>query len=418
MASERKPRSSDDLVDWFTITYKTIYTAIAIVVAIAGGTAYYYYSRNAPPPPPPTDAPVAAQATAHFTAIEGTVKVKAVGTFEWVSADASTPLRKSDLVRTGPGSAAEIRFCDGTNVAVRADSLINIEETSCNAATKKHRVAFAISGGEVRYQVAKPGAGGGTTEISTPTVRTVAVDEGAGAILVKDDGQSDVKVFQGRLEATTKSGDTVELDANEAVSVDAGGKAGPEMRLPAAPVLVSPPHQAELSYANPTRETTLLAWKSVPGTTLYHVQLDYSPYFNKPLVDSTVRDNSVELRGLELGKYWWRVAAQDAAKVEGNFSEYARFTVGKPSGPVGGDGPPPPLTIETMDVRTNILQIKGRTEPGATLTVNGQRVDVQADGTFNEFIQLVKPGRQLVVVKAVGINGGVNEQRRPIVVAD
>ena len=335
-----------------------------------------------------------------------------------MSADATTPLRKSDLVRTGPGSAAEIRFCDGTNVAVRADSLINVEETSCNAATKKHRVAFAISGGEVRYHVAKPGAGGGTTEISTPTVRTVATDEGAGAILVQDDGESDVRVFEGRLEARTKSGETVELTENEAFTVDAGGKAGPEVRLPPAPVLVSPPHQANLTYANPTRETTLLAWKAVPGTAVYHVQLDYSPYFNKPLVDSTVRDSSVELRGLELGKYYWRVAAQDAAKVEGNFSEFARFTVGKPSGSVKSEGPPPPLTIVTMDVRTNILQIKGRTEPGATLTVNGQRVDVQADGSFNEFISLAKPGRQIVVIKAVGINGGVNEQKRPIVVAD
>src|SRR5688572_23658141 len=171
MASDRKPRATDDLVDWFTVTYKAIYITLGIVAAIAGAVGYYFYAKNAPPAPPPTETPVAAPPTAHFTAIEGTVKVKAVGTFEWVSADATTPLRKSDLVRTGPGSAAEIRFCDGTNVAVRADSLINIEETSCNAATKKHRVAFAISGGEVRYQVAKPGAGGGTTEISTQTVK-------------------------------------------------------------------------------------------------------------------------------------------------------------------------------------------------------------------------------------------------------
>ena len=69
-------------------------------------------------------------------------------------------------------------------------------------------------------------------------------------------------------------------------------------------------------------------------------------------------------------------------------------------------------------MRANILQIKGRTEPGATVTVNGQRVDVQADGSFNEFIQLAKVGRQIVVVKAVGINGGENEQRRPVLVAD
>ena len=74
--------------------------------------------------------------------------------------------------------------------------------------------------------------------------------------------------------------------------------------------------------------------------------------------------------------------------------------------------------IDTLDVRANILQIKGAPSPGATVTVIPQRVDVQGDGSFNEFIQLGKVGRQLVVVKAVGINGGENEQRRQVLVAD
>ena len=68
-------------------------------------------------------------------------------------------------------------------------------------------------------------------------------------------------------------------------------------------------------------------------------------------------------------------------------------------------------------MRTNILQVKGRTEPGATVTVNGQRVDVQAaTARFNDFITLEKAGRQVVVIRATGLNGGVNEQKRPVVV--
>ncbi len=76
--------------------------------------------------------------------------------------------------------------------------------------------------------------------------------------------------------------------------------------------------------------------------------------------------------------------------------------------------------IESLEVRQNILQVRGRTEPGATLTVNGQRVDVASDGAFNEFIQLPaeKPGRQLVVFRSVGINGGVAEVKRPVMVGE
>jgi len=36
---------------------------------------------------------------------------------------------------------------------------------------------------------------------------------------------------------------------------------------------------------------------------------------------------------------------------------------------------------------------------------------------FNEFISLDKAGRQTVVIRATGINGGVREEKRPVVVA-
>ena len=49
-------------------------------------------------------------------------------------------------------------------------------------------------------------------------------------------------------------------------------------------------------------------------------------------------------------------------------------------------GPPPPLVFETAELKGNVLHVSGRTEPGATLTLNGERLEVQADGTFNEFL--------------------------------
>ncbi|HET7747602.1 MAG TPA: FecR family protein [Vicinamibacteria bacterium] len=419
MPPDRRNKPSDDLVDWFTVTYKSIFIAVSVIVVAAAGVGYYFYSRNPPPAPPPTEAAAPVQATAHFTAIEGNVKVKAVGTFEWVTADPSMVLKKSDLVRTGPGSAAEIRFFDGTVVAVRADSLITIEETAADPSTRKTKVAWHISSGEVRFQVPRQSVPGSQTEISTPTVRTTARDQAAGAILVQQSGESDVRLYEGKVEAKTKSGDTVELTDNEGFKVDAAGRAGPELKLPGVPALLAPAHESSVAYPDPARATTLLAWRDVPGATAYHVMLDYSPHFNRPLVDdATIRQTKLEVRGLDVGKYYWRVAARTPDGVEGNFSGFGRFTVARPGGGEEGSGPPPALVIDSLDVRSSILQVKGRTEPGATLTVNGQRVDVHADGTFNEFIQLTKPGRQIVTLRSQSINGGVNEQRRTVVVAE
>jgi hypothetical protein len=418
LASNRKhPRASDDLVDWFTVTYKSIYTAVGIVLAAAAGYGYYYYVQNAPPAPPPSET-VITQPTAHFSGIEGTVKVKAVGTFEWVTADSSMALKKSDIVRTGSGSAAEIRFFDGTVVAVGADSLIMIEASSSDPQSRKSKVGWRVSNGKVEFQVPPRGAAGGEAEISTPTVTARTETAAAGAISVAQSGESDLRVYGGQVMARTKTGDTIELTQNEGVKVDPSGKAGLEVKLPGVPVLLSPTNQSEVAYPDPARAITLLAWKPVPEAVSYQVLLDYSPHFNRPLVDQGIKNTSVEVRGLDTGKYYWRVAAVDGDGIIGKFSDFARFTVARPTGTSQGDGPPPVLTIDTLDVRANILQIKGRTEPGATVTVNGQRVDVQSDGSFNEFIQLGKTGRQFVVVKAVGINGGENEQRRPVLVAD
>ena len=412
----RRPQAEDDLLDWFTITYRSIYVAVGVLVLLAAGGLYWYFRSNATvtatPEPPPSTA-----TTAHFTSIEGGVKVKTVGTFEWVSADKNMVLRKSDLVRTSSGAAAEITFFDGTVVHVRPDSLITIEETSEDPSTKARKVGWHISSGEVNFQTVRKNVPESATEVSTPTVKGTVGEMSAGAFKVAESGDSEIRLFQGSGRMQTKGGQTVELAASEAFKVDAGGKAGAKVALPPVPALMAPPHQAEITYPDPARATTLLAWKPVLGAVSYHLMLDYSAYFNRPLVDRKgIRDSQQELRGLEPGKYYWRVAAADKEGEEGNFSDFARFTVSRPSAGSGGDGPPPPLAIESVDVRTNILQVKGKTEPGATITVNGQRVDVDGSGSFNDFITLEKAGKQVVVIRATGLNGGVNEQRRPVVV--
>ena len=75
------------------------------------------------------------------------------------------------------------------------------------------------------------------------------------------------------------------------------------------------------------------------------------------------------------------------------------------------------MEIEPLEARGNILQVKGKTEAGASLTVNGQRIDVASDGSFNEFITLEPGARPVVVIRATGLNGGVTELKRPFVVS-
>ncbi len=414
MAADRgkkQEHSRADLVEWFTVSYRTLYVVAGVALVLGGAGSFWYYYRHQPVAPVVTESRFVTTA-ARFETIEGSVQMKAAGSLRWESANKAMGLNKADLVRTGAGSSAEIRFFNDAVFRVRPDSVFIIEETSEDPSSKQRRAAVKIQSGEVIFRVPQRDARGGATTISTPTVKTTANDEAEGNVNVAGGGATAFQVFRGRIDGQTTSGDRVTLAANEGMKVDAQGRAGPKVTLPGVPVLTAPPPQADIAYPNPAEATTLLAWKAVPGAVAYHVLVDMTGTFNRPVVDrKDWKALSMELRGLEVGSHFWQVAAVDKDGTRGSFSEPSRFVVSR------GGSPPPSLTLEPLSPRGNTVQVKGRTEAGATLSVNGQPVDVRPDGSFNEFLTL-SSGRQEVVVKATGADGGIAELRRPVVAPD
>src|SRR4051812_47534327 len=127
MAGEkgRKSRSGDEMLDWFTISYRTIYLVAGGLIVLLAGGAYYYFAGRTPHANPEVATPTpSAATTARFSSLEGNIKLKAYGTFEWITADKNVLLKKGDLVKTGSGSTAEITFFDGTVMHLRPESLI------------------------------------------------------------------------------------------------------------------------------------------------------------------------------------------------------------------------------------------------------------------------------------------------------
>jgi hypothetical protein len=402
-------------VEWTTISYRSIYSIAGVAALIVAAVVVWWYIGKTPAPTPTPSAP--SESAARFTAIEGTVRARPVDRPDWLAATLNLLLHRGDLVQTGNSSTAEITFFDDAVLRVRPDSLITIEETSEDRATGLRRSVSRIGKGNVDFNALKGTATGESVrEFRTSTMTMQVGSEAEGDIHVGETGDSNVKIFRGRADVKTTGGQNVSLAQNEGIVVDAAGQAGEKVALPAAPVLASPVNDGELQYPNPANATTLLLWKAVPGASGYRVMVDFSPQFSRPLVDRVRKGVSLELHGLDAGKYYWRVASVNAKDIEGSFSDHARFSVRRISGPVA-TGQPPNLDIEAIDVRSNILQIRGRSDPGSTLTVNGHEIDVQPDGTFNEFVTLEKAGRQDVRIRAVGLSGGVREMTRSVLVA-
>jgi hypothetical protein len=413
MASGEKqpPRVSGDRIEWFTVTYRTLVLCGGGIVLLAA-LGWFLFFRRTPPPPP---AAAAVETGARFASLEGSVQVKRAGTLEWIQATPAVVLRQNDLVRTGSSAAAEIRFVDGTVFNVRPDSLITIEESSQNLVSRQQRVALSIQSGEANFQTAARDVPGSTT-ISTPTVRTTAERDTAGNIQVAESGATGLRIFRGQGEAETRTGQRIALVSNQGVNVDADGAAGPTLALPTVPQLTAPSNGTDIAYPDLARATTLLLWSGVPGAAAYRVMVDFSPSFARPLYDRRAeRATQMELRALEAGVYYWKVAAILPDSAEGSFSDLWRFTLAK-AVPVAVA--PPPLVLEAAELKGNVLHVRGRTEPGANLSLDGVRLEVQPDGSFNEFLTFDGGAGSAVLLRATGVRGGVAEHRRRVTVAD
>lgn len=409
MAPEEKPpRSSGDRIEWFTVSYRTLALA-GVALSLLAAVAYFVYGQKPPPPPPP---PTSIEVGARFERIDGSVQVKRAGTLEWATATKAVVLRQNDLVRTASGASAEIHFADGMVFNVRPESLITIEESSQNPLSRQQRTALSIESGEANFLTA---ARNSTTTISTPTVRTTADRETAGSIQVADSGATGLRIFSGRGEAQTKGGQRIALASNQGVNVDAGGAAGATLNLPTIPALTAPPNQTEVAYPDLAQGVTLLVWNAVHGASGYRVMVDFSPGFARPLYDRQgVRNTQMELRALEAGSYYWRVAAVDSTGAEGGFSDLWRFTLTKAPQSTAA---PPPLVIDLAELKGNILHVQGRTEAGSSVTLNGDRLEVLPDGTFNEFVTFDGGAGATIVIRVQNPRGGTAEQRRRVVAA-
>ena len=145
------------------------------------------------------------------------------------------------------------------------------------------------------------------------------------------------------------------------------------------------------------------------GAERYQVAMDFNVVQAELLLSAALEPAEVagtghDLSGLDPGKYFWRVAGVTREGLEGEFSRVFIFAVVPRAAPAVQR-----LTLEaeTVDLES-VLEVKGRTEPGAQLTVDGHPAKVRPDGRFSEHLR--KTGQTAVVVRATGADGKVSEE--------
>lgn len=356
--------------------------------------------------------------SAQFYKIEGDVRVKRAREMVWVPAEKGMALAAGDQIKTSSRSAAQIIYFNGTITTVTPGSLLEIKELYDNPTTRIQQVREQLREGKIASLTQEPVAEGSFHEIATQN--SVAVTQDRSSLEVEYDksrGRTSLAVHSGRTRVSSpdrEAGATVE--AGQGVQVDRDARPGDPTMLPPTPMLEEPIDHKIIQLGDTDQGTVELSWQKLPGARSYRVKVSSQALFSETIVDRAVGATRMALPGTTEGSYYWRVAAIFDDGTEGPASEVRKFRVVAGTLSPIGDNEPPSLVIEDFLPFATQVIVRGKTEPGAVLTVDGNRIDVYDDGTFTSVIPLRRAGTQKLVFIAQDVAGNATRLERRVTV--
>jgi hypothetical protein len=348
---------------------------------------------------------------AHFTALDGTVRVKKGNDNSWVAADYNIPLEKGDVVQTGSEGMAKVVFNDGTSYTVKQDSLIVIEENSAND-QQQTNVAVAVSTGTVDLSTATYSQGSKSQVIVAGATASLAPESAAQVHNDPKQDQHEILMKKGTGEVT-RYGQTVQLANWEKVSFQAAQTHMEKEKGTGPPTPISPANMAPIFTTGESTKDVEFSWTPMANAVAYRLRISRNPYFSSTLVDKKVSTADVSVSGLGEGAYYWVVESYEASGKESVESEKNRFTII----PKGKQTEAIDLELDPFIQHGHVIEVTGKTQIGARVMVNGREVPmVSTDGTFHYFTPPLATGEAVITVTAQTAQGGVNTQQKKIVI--
>jgi hypothetical protein len=428
VSSKQKPGV---YVAWKTVTYRSVMLALLGVVLILGFLMHVAFPKltdstvkaagkissamlekvaGLAPPLKGPSAVVAQQA--HFTALDGTIRVRKGNGNSWINADYNVPLEKGDVVQTGAEGMAKIVFNDGTNYTVKQDSLIVIEENSAND-QQQTNVSVAVTTGTVDLTTATYVQGSKSQVIVAGAKASLAPDSSAMVNNNPKDNQHEILVKKGSGEIE-RNGEVVHLSNWEKVSFQSESKSMERATEIGPPAPITPGNMMPVFIDDGQKSKEVdFAWTPMANAAGYRLRISHNPYFSSILLDRKVETQSVVVTGLPVGAYYWSIQSYDAAGKESVESEKNRFTIIVKS----KEKVELSLDIDPLIQHGHVIEVTGKTEAGARVMVNGREVPmVTDDGSFHYFTPPLPNGENLVTVTAQNSKGGVNTHQEKVVI--
>lgn len=421
MSAAERQKVSRVEVYWHTVKYRTVALYVIVAAAIVFSLTYLVFPEGSAAilnriaeKVAPSTRDLATQPggrQARFVNLDGRVQIKKVNSVQWVNADYQITLDKGDLVQTGPEGVARIAFGDGTTYTVKGDTLVTVEENIVES-DRASRVGMHISSGQVDLNTGTWPIPGSKAQVSFENaVASIRANSRAAVSSNPQTNEQQITVDSGSAELSRGS-EHVDIGQYERATFTPSSPSIVKTQVLAPPELDQPLNLQPIIVADPKRSPVHFSWKPAATAKLYDFQASTTEMFNHLVAEKKTAATSVDIAGFDPGDYFWRVRAIDDKGAVSDPSDPYKFTLVEQ-----GKEQEMLLEVDDTELQGNVVEVIGRTEPGAALIINGEQVaDIQPDGRFRYFTEPMARGSHTIVITGQNRRGGTAIKRVDVVI--
>ncbi|PYQ33663.1 MAG: hypothetical protein DMF57_08765 [Acidobacteria bacterium] len=356
-----------------------------------------------------------AENDAQFLTVEGDVQYQKSQSSDWHRADQRTPLYHGDWVKTGDHASAELMFSNGSLYTIGPNALLEIY-AQFNPATARKSNSVQMQVGSVEVATTDD-----ASTVRTPSTQVTVDSDSSTQVGVDQQKQTAVVATKGTASvAPASGGSAVKLTGGEKVTASAQGAMSGVKKFSMPPALLTPADNQVFPVTSESRVD--FSWDTVPGATGYQLQVSRSRLFTSLEINSKRQKTSATAKVTAEGAFYWRVASIGPDGDVGPPSGFRRFRVSggqQEPGTINREAPPPSLQLKRpYPIGGPFYMIEGTTDPGATVFINDEEIDVESNGHFKKLVSFSKIGRNAVVVKAVNAAGKQTVQSETVLVEE
>jgi len=396
--------------DWWVVQKRIVYLIILIIAlcGLAGGGALYVWKYGNPLRNVGTGTKL--PAGARFISFEGEVRVIRAATRETVTPGGDTELYPGDTVQTLASGRARVGMADGSTLVVRPNSTIIIRDNASEDDGKKTNVHVVVDSGQM-YVRTEQQPEGTNNVVETPKTKNKLGGETGASFGVNPEGTEEIRVNNGAIETTNRSGEKTTLHGGEYVSVNPSGTISRPQKLLDIPT-PSEPRDLERVFVGENGAANIsLKWlRPQSGTaSFYRVEVATSPFFvadGKVIERDQLASNEFTASDLRPGTYFWRVRATASSGQTSDWSDPKKFIIANRGS--GSRVAVSNLTAELLG--GNVYLVRGHSEVGNTIRAAGRDTLVATDGSFQLQITAA-PGTQEILVDAEDPRGNSSQYR-------